>query len=154
MYRELTIDNESMSFVERVMKENLWDKIYTLRVIEEYKKFIELGSIQSVAPSREIDQVWHAHLLYSKDYDKMCDRLGFFFHHNPTPKELVKTIGKDAYVETIKLYRKVFQYDPPADIWTRWKDKHYAYVDVTDNWVIPKKDWKLQCRLLWRTLIG
>lgn len=101
IYSDIIIDNNSDRFTERLMKENLWSKEFTLRVIEEYKKFVYLSRIQNVAPSYEIDQVWHTHLLFTKDYKKMCDEvLGVILHHNPTEKKEIRTIGKDRYQET------------------------------------------------------
>lgn len=35
-------------------------------------------------PTRNIDEYWHAHILYTKKYFKDCDRIfGKYQHHNP-----------------------------------------------------------------------
>jgi len=148
-YTDIIIDNGSERFIERIMKENLWSRDYTLRVIEEYKKFVYLATIQNVAPSYEVDQIWHTHLLFTMDYKKMCQEvLKVELHHKPTDKTEVKTIGKDQYQETKKLYTKVFGYHPPSDIWTNWKDSQYTHIDLKTHWVIPVGDWKALFKLL------
>lgn len=153
IYSDITIDNNSDRFTERLMKENLWSKEFTLRVIEEYKKFVYLSRIQPVAPSYEIDQVWHTHLLFTKDYKKMCDEvLGVLLHHNPIEKKEVRTTGKDQYQETKRLYKEIFNATPPADIWTDWKKTNYSYIDLENHWVIPVGDWKSLLKLLIKQL--
>jgi hypothetical protein len=148
-HSDIIIDNNSDRFIERLMKENLWAKEYTLRVIEEYKKFVYLATLQEVAPSYEVDQVWHTHLLFTKDYKKMCkETLGVELHHNPIEKTAVRTTGKDQYQETKRLYQKVFGYEPPADIWTTWKKTSYTYIDLESHWVVPVGDWKALFKLL------
>ena len=71
-------------FVRRLAKENLWTEPYAERVIEEYRRFCYLA-VQAghpVVPSDEVDQVWHLHLGYSRDYwQEFCANvLGFDLH--------------------------------------------------------------------------
>ena len=133
--------------LQRVMKENLWSKEYTLRVIEEYKKFIFLATQENVAPSFPIDQVWHAHILFSKDYEKMCNLIGKYIHHQPTEKKSINGKTKDEYLETKKTYNKFFG-EPPSDIWTNFKPSHYIYVDLNSHWIIPEGDIKVIFKVL------
>lgn len=148
-HSDIIIDNGSERFIERMMKENLWSKDYTIRVIEEYKKFVYLATIQEVSPSYEIDQVWHTHIIFTKDYKKMCqETLGIELHHNPIDTKSVRTNGKDQYQETKRLYQKVFGYTPPADIWTIWKKTNNAFIDLETHWVVPIGDWKALFKLL------
>lgn len=147
-YQDITLVKNSDLFVERLMKENLWDELYTLRVIEEYKKFIYLATKQRVAPSFEIDQVWHTHILFTNDYQAMCDAfVGTFLHHNPNTKEDTRTVGKDQYIATKEGYRLTFGIEPPKDIWTNFKNSHYSYIDLNSHWVIPTGDWKSLLRV-------
>jgi len=143
MVSNISIDNNSNSFIERVAKENIWPIPYTIRVIEEYKKFIWLASKYDVSPSYEIDQVWHTHLLYTKDYKKMCDEvLNVEIHHNPFSKTQEKMLGKDLYKQTKQHYRLIFGYEPPEDIWTVWKNSNYVKIDINNHWVVPVGDIK------------
>lgn len=138
-YTNIIVDNNSDDFIERVMKENMWSRSYTLEVIEEYKKFIYLGTYKNVAPSFPIDQVWHTHMLFSEDYQKMCIQIGFFFHHRPNRKNGEKS-DKDDYQETKERYHKTFGYKPPKHIWTDFHDSHYVYLDLHQHWVVPVGD--------------
>lgn len=148
------IKNDYEQFVERIIKENLWEKEFTLRVIEEYKRFIHLGTIESVAPSREVDVVWHTHLLYTKEYHRMCKELGVeFFHHNPVSKTEKKS-DKNEYQKTKQLYIKVFQEQPPLDIWTNWYNTNYINIDLNSHWIIPAGDWKALVKLFIKYLIS
>lgn len=140
MCSTIIIDNNSNEFIQRIMKQNRWSLEYTNRVINEYKKFIYLGLLHSVEPSWEIDQVWHTHLLYTKDYQKMCNRLNItFFHHNPKSSKLKYDKYNDGYQFTKELYQEMYGEIPPEDIWTNWKPSNYIYID-TKNYHIIKKD--------------
>ncbi|QLH43881.1 MAG: hypothetical protein HWD59_15100 [Coxiellaceae bacterium] len=38
-----------------------------------------------MAPSRDIDEIWHAHILHTQDYTEFCEKLfGFYLHHCPS----------------------------------------------------------------------
>lgn len=41
----------------------------------------------AIAPSRVVDEGWHALILHTKSYAALCDRLGGFVHHYPQPPE-------------------------------------------------------------------
>ena len=57
------------------------------RAIANYKKFLHLLYIypnSTVVPTREIDQVWHQHILDTRKYAQDCQWLfGYFVHHYP-----------------------------------------------------------------------
>lgn len=139
MYSDIIIDNNSNNFIQRIMKENRWSLEYTLRVIDEYKKFIYLGLISPVEPSYEIDQVWHTHILYTKDYMKMCKMLNIdYFHHNPKSKKDKYNKNFDGYQLTKELYLQMYEILPPKDIWTNWKPSNYIYIDTKTHHIIKK----------------
>lgn len=139
----------SDEFITKLQKQNLWSYKYTFRVINEYVKFIHLGLKQEVSPSYEIDQVWHMHILYTKDYHNMCKSLGIdYFHHNPIDKKIPNS--KDNYSETLELYKSTFQTNPPLDIWTKWKPTNYVFIDLKQHWVTPVNDWKALLKILFK----
>ncbi|MFH8404754.1 glycine-rich domain-containing protein [Streptomyces sp. NPDC018019] len=41
----------------------------------------------AIAPSRVVDEGWHALILHTKPYAALCDRLGGFVHHYPQPPD-------------------------------------------------------------------
>jgi hypothetical protein len=134
-------------FSARLARENGWTIPYSLRVIEEYKKFIFLCCVtkQGVTPSDPVDQAWHLHLTFTRSYwtDLCKNTLGQEIHHNPTKggqQEATKFDG--FYTSTHQLYKDKFGHEPPADIWqdnhTRFSDINFQRVNVGKYWVVRK----------------
>ena len=50
----------------------------------DYRRFAMLAKLyRGVFPTKDADQVWHCHILCTKDYAADCGRYyGFFLHHN------------------------------------------------------------------------
>lgn len=108
-------------FVERLMKEQNWNKTFALKAIEEYKKFLYLMAIakEEISPSLIIDEVWHLHLLYTKSYwHKMCrDIIKREIHHGPgTGKKSHDVKYVDLYLKTKQKYKTEFGHFP-NEIW-------------------------------------
>jgi uncharacterized protein (TIGR04222 family) len=108
----------------RVAEEQGWSATHTLRVVEEYRRFLLLTQVagRPVSPSRAVDAVWHAHLLYSRDYwDRLCGQvLGRILHHDPNPGGADHDAHHQTqYHDTLVAYERVFGEVPPADLWTR-----------------------------------
>lgn len=112
---------DEYSFLNRLAFENRWSKNFSLKVFEEYKRFIYLlcHCNHPVTPSVEVDQVWHLHLLYTRDYwDKFVPKLTKVPHHEPTSggqDEARKFI--EYYNKTLISYKKIFDENPPRTIW-------------------------------------
>ncbi len=121
---EIDDPEANYTFSMRLAKENDWGFEYTLRAIEEYKRFIFLAMVEEhpASPSYVIDQVWHLHLIYTHSYwDDLCNGiLGKNIHHIPTNGN--KGIGQfhqDLYLKTLQSYFEKFGEEAPEDIWTR-----------------------------------
>lgn len=153
LYQELLafeIDDEPavFAFNDRLGRENGWHPSHAVRVVIEYKRFLYLCATQGVpmTPSREVDQVWHLHLTYTRSYwQRLCrDVLPAPLHHHPTQggsRERVKF--HSWYERTIAAYRQTFGAEPPADIWPPARirfgeDAHAHRVEARHCWVIPK----------------
>lgn len=94
---------------ERVKKKTGWSMSKVKEVAHEYKKFLYLAATNDqVVPSAEVDEIWHEHILFTKDYfGRWSVILGKTLHHNP------EIIGKKndfstGYVETRKKYQEEF----------------------------------------------
>ena len=63
-------DSASLSFLDRVARENQWSRSFTDRVFVEYRRFVFLAMTveHQVTPSEQVDQVWHLHLTYTRSY--------------------------------------------------------------------------------------
>jgi hypothetical protein len=118
---EIGSPDAALTFVARLARENRWDVAFAERVVGEYKRFCFLAVTagHEVTPSDAVDQAWHLHLTYSRDYwQRFCPEvLGTPLHHGPTAGG---TAERDRYFEqyalTLKSYEAAFGM-PPEDIW-------------------------------------
>ncbi|MFD0997963.1 glycine-rich domain-containing protein [Ohtaekwangia kribbensis] len=144
---ELDDPESAFPFSSRLARENGWTLEYTLRTIEEYKKFMFLICVAGypLTPSDQVDQVWHLHLLYTYSYWKeFCATvLKREVHHGPTKGG--KQEGEkfnDWYTKTLDTYTAIFQEPPPADIWPvnqkRFSEINYQRINLDKNWIIKK----------------
>jgi len=113
--------DHQLNFTKRLARENDWSEEYASRTIDEYRRFCWLAAHAGhpVTPSDAVDQVWHLHLTYSRDYwERFCpDVLGISFHHGPTkggPAEGEKYAVW--YGKTLLSYQEAFG-DRPIDVW-------------------------------------
>lgn len=111
-----------LTFTARLARENRWSAAYADRVIGEYKRFCWLAVMagHEVTPSDAVDQAWHLHLTYSRDYwDRFCPQvLGMPLHHGPTAGGPVeRSRYYDQYARTLQSYEVHLGLAPPADIW-------------------------------------
>ena len=77
-----------------------------------YKNFLLLHKIHlgvSLVPTREMDEFWHNHILYTEQYIKDCLNIfGRYLHHRPaSPSDNLDTLLED-YSMTKTLYREAF----------------------------------------------
>jgi hypothetical protein len=115
-------DTAVLSFPARLARENRWTQDHAERVILEYKRFCYLACTagHEVTPSDAVDQVWHLHLTYSRDYwERFCpDILGTALHHGPTAGgREERTRYYDQYAATLQSYEVAFGRPAPPDIW-------------------------------------
>jgi hypothetical protein len=137
----------ALSFAQRLARENGWRAAHAARVIEEYRRFCYLAMTAGhpVTPSDAVDQAWHLHLTYSRDYwERFCPEvLGRALHHGPTAG------GADErrryylqYADTLAAYEAVFG-SPPADIWPPARQRLYQdplarRVHLRDHVILPR----------------
>ena len=144
---ELDDPTISLTFTDRLARENGWKLEYALRVVEEYKKFMFLLCITDhpLTPSDQVDQVWHLHLLYTQSYwTEFCkNTINKQVHHGPTQGGQGENKKfTDWYEKTKSLYKSNFDYEAPNDIWPsgkiRFSEIHFQRVNIKRNWVIKK----------------
>jgi hypothetical protein len=97
------------NLIDRVIKETNWSKSKVKDVILAYKKFLYLAAInKEVVPSKEVDVVWHHHILFTNDYFvRWSNILGKTVHHSPEIKG-VKNTYNSIYKETYNSYVNEF----------------------------------------------
>ena len=137
----------TLTFVHKLARENGWPQAYAHRALREYRRFLFLAmeAGHPVAPSDQVDQVWHLHLCYTRSYwTNLCGEvLGQPLHHEPSQGGKAEAEKLDDwYARTLESYRKFFG-DPPDDIWppahVRFGDDlHFRRVNVRRAWIVPK----------------
>jgi hypothetical protein len=144
---ELDEPTTSLTFTDRLARENGWSIEYTVRTVHEYKKFMFMLCVaeHSLTPSDQVDQVWHLHMLYTQSYWKdFCqETLNKEIHHGPTKGGTEEGEKYDnLYGKTIDLYKRLFDKDAPVEIWPtkeiRFGEINFQRVSLDRNWVIRK----------------
>jgi hypothetical protein len=140
-------ETAALPFVERLARENGWRRAHAARVFEEYRRFCFLAVTcgHVVTPSDAVDQAWHLHLTYTRDYwERFCPHvLGRPLHHGPTAggaQEQHRFFLH--YADTLRSYERVFG-PPPADLWPdagrRLTQDHKARrVHPRDAFIVPR----------------
>jgi hypothetical protein len=95
-----------------------WTREKTTQAIARYLAFLYLVDRYpglQIAPTQEIDQVWHCHILDTSKYAEDCQHLfGYFVHHFPylgTRNQIDKQNWYRAYALTQVLFQKHFGID-------------------------------------------
>lgn len=157
----------AFKFSDRLARENGWKPAFAKRVIEEYKRFCYLAvrAGHDVTPSDQVDQVWHLHLSYSRNYwDEFCAKvLQTDLHHGPTRgggEEAAKY--RNWYEATLDSYARISGEPPPADIWPA-PSARFSNVDAmqrvntADHILIPRPSrgmlWVFQLALIFGVLV-
>ncbi|RWO35001.1 MAG: hypothetical protein EOS10_01570 [Mesorhizobium sp.] len=73
-----------------------------------------------LTPSREVDEAWHLHLVYTRSYwNNFCRGvLGRDIHHEPTEGGAAENSKfHDCYKRTKERYQEEFGTMPPSDMW-------------------------------------
>ena len=80
-----------------------WSAEKTALEIKKYINFFYLCSKypnSKLAPTPDIDEVWHQHILHTTQYAKDCEvHLGFFLHHQPAAHHDDEAIAKHSQDE-------------------------------------------------------
>jgi len=142
-------DNAALTFAARLARENRWSLAHAERVIGEYKRFSYLAMTagHEVTPPDAVDQAWHLHLTYSRDYwQTFCPQvLRGDLHHGPT-KGGAAEAGRfyHQYAATLAAYEAAFGRAPPTDIWpdarTRFRlDARKVRINFSDATILQRR---------------
>lgn len=69
-----------------------------------------------IAPSRTVDEGWHALILHTALYADLCERLGRFVHHFPERPDPSRQTG-DVLDRTVALIETI-GHTPDPELWT------------------------------------
>jgi len=93
------INNLDLTHIKkRVQKENKWSPRMVEVATQFYRNFLILCKKHediALSPTQQIDEIWHAHILYTHEYHEMSEKVfGRYLHHQPFHEEEVKEKGQ------------------------------------------------------------
>ncbi|HLO55475.1 MAG TPA: hypothetical protein VK169_14370 [Saprospiraceae bacterium] len=117
---ELAMSYDGRFIIERFHKENNIKIELAQEYFFELQRFLYLCSLSTkkLAPSKELDKIWHTFLLFTKDYKHYClNHLGKFIDHVPSVTKEDESSNELILSNTIEFYISVFYEDVNYDIW-------------------------------------
>lgn len=119
--------DHALDFTARLARDRGWDPAFARGAVEEYRRFCFLAATAAgpMTPSEEVDEVWHQHLAYSRDYWAVwCGPvLRRPLHHDPTaggPAEAARY--REHYAETLARYEAFFG-PPDPRFWPGFRER-------------------------------
>lgn len=112
--------DQGLDFTRRLAREQDWTLAQARQAVDEYRKFCFLACCGAgeMTPSREVDEVWHLHLIHTHDYwREFCPKvLGMELHHGPTRGGASDARRhREQYAHTLACYEQWF--GPPPEAW-------------------------------------
>ncbi|MFP8905435.1 glycine-rich domain-containing protein [Streptomyces atacamensis] len=107
------------------------EKATAEQVVEEALKFVATAAQFRrvvIAPSRVVDEGWHALILHTSTYADLCEGLGGMIHHHPEPPDADRYDG-DVIERTCALIEEA-GYSVNRELWTAPGE---SLVDVAAN---------------------
>jgi hypothetical protein len=136
----------TLNFTHRLARDHGWSLEEARAAVDAYRRFCFLAIISPtpVTPSEIVDEVWHQHLIYSRDYWTVwCGQvLQAPLHHDPTPGgSEAELIYRRQYAETLALHERVFG-QPDAQLWPathlRFNGLGYHMTDRGRWFILPR----------------
>lgn len=140
-------DNQQLDLARRLAREQGWTLFEARAAVEEYRRFCFLAVVEGrhKTPSEAVDEVWHLHLIHSRDYWQVfCPQvLRCELHHGPTQGGRIEaTRYREQYAATLAAYERWF--GPPPKRWWPGHAERFANparwqrVDRSRYWVLPR----------------
>jgi hypothetical protein len=135
-----------LNFTQRLARDHGWSLTEARAAVDAYRRFCFLAMVSPtpVTPSEVVDEVWHQHLIYSRDYwATWCgERLKGPLHHDPTPGGAEAQMNyRRQYAETLALHERFFG-PPDAELWPathiRFAGPRYHVTDRSRWFIMPK----------------
>jgi hypothetical protein len=107
--------------VHRMVNKHKWDLLASQESVRKYKNFLILHYLYpqtSLVPTSEIDEIWHNHILHTKNYTRDCNQIfGCYIHHNPSSgSQREREFLSDQYLKTMRLYEEKFEESYGSDL--------------------------------------
>ncbi len=95
-----------------------WSRAHAEEAIQQYRNYLILllkNPGKTLPPSEDIDEVWHTHVLHTREYRSDCERIfGHYVDHEPASNPPLKKGGQGgfdyatAFAETQALHKHEF----------------------------------------------
>jgi hypothetical protein len=147
----------ALNFTRRLARDKSWTMALARGAVAEYRRFCFLTFSGSgvMTPGEEVDEVWHQHLTYTRDYwDVWCGAvLGGPLHHDPTeggPDQ--DRYFRARYAATLAAYERFF--GPPPELF--WPATHVRFASRPRFRTIDRRRWFALPlpRTIWRKVRG
>ena len=103
---------------KRTIRVHGWNDERANTAVFEYRKLLVLAKLGvHVVPGKDIDEIWHSHILFSQNYAKDCNEFfGYFLHHKPADGSTAEDNAKRklSHANMIVMYKHYFCQEPPA----------------------------------------
>ena len=139
--------DQGLDFTARLAREQGWTRDEARAAIDEYRKFCFLAASvgRCMTPSEIVDQVWHLHLTYTRDYwGVFCAQvLDCDLHHEPTRGNAGETAQfRECYADTLAAYHAHFG-APPERFWPGTIERfrngaRFRWIDRERHLVLPR----------------
>ncbi|MCJ2049882.1 TIGR04222 domain-containing membrane protein [Methylobacterium sp. J-070] len=142
--------DHGLDFTRRLARDRGWSLAYARGGVEAYRRFCFLAVTcgVEVTPSEEVDEVWHQHLTYPRDYWEVwcAGVLRTPLHHDPTwGGAAADARDRAQYAETLALHEA---WSGPADP-AYWPATHrrfrrrarFRVVDRDGALILPWRGW-------------
>lgn len=136
-----------LGFAARLAREHGWSEAYAAGAVREYKRFcfLAMAGGHTVTPSDAVDEVWHLHLTYSRDYwTRYCPEvLGGDLHHDPSRGGREQaSLHYEQYAQTLASYQHWFG-PPPLEFWPDAQTHsaspaRYRRIDLNRHWLLRR----------------
>jgi len=139
--------DQADDLTRRLARDKDWPLDFARGAVAEYRRFGFLCRIADapMTPSEEVDEVWHLHLLYTRDYwGTWCgEALGAPLHHDPTrggTQQAAYFLAR--YAATLAAYERWFG-PPPETYWPGARERfrrrpRYRGLDADRAAMLPR----------------
>lgn len=97
---------------EKIIESKGWSLDKVNNAVQDYKRYMALTKILSgyqLVPNEEIDEIWHMHILDTRQYMIDCENLfGEYLHHYPYFGMLDES-NKNQWLETQNLSENIWK---------------------------------------------
>lgn len=115
----LKIQKQDIDFVkQQLKKKENWSDERINNAIKRYQQFLYLTTQEtlSICPTKDVDTVWHCHILNTKEYYDFCFNLfGKIIHHKPFSSQEEKEASNALHLSDVGPIYFEEDYPKPTD---------------------------------------